>query len=150
MKNIWKERWDSCNRCFSRETLTRSCDKVSTLAHAVLTCGLEPLREDWEVLVKKLCGGGYMIYSEAPHSQDGLKGMAVRAIVQVSSRGRKKLVKLEEVRSFFPSEVEASKDYYIVKEWDRAIAMDSDSFLQQIVDKLEEAALVAEQDNEIV
>lgn len=150
MKNIWKERWDSCNRCFSRETLTRYCDKVSALAHAVLTCGLEPLREDWKVLVKKLCEGSYMIYSEVPHSQDGLKGMALRAIVQVSSRGKKKLVKLVEARSFFPSEVDASKDYYIVKEWDRAIAIDSDSFLREVVDKLEGAALKAEQNSEIV
>lgn len=150
MKNIWKERWDSCNRCFSRETLTRYSDKVSALAHAVLTCGLEPLREDWEVLVKKLCEGSYMIYSEAPHSQNGLKGMAVRAIVQVSSRGKKKLVKLVEARSFFPSEGDASKDYYIVKEWDRAIAMDSDPFLQQIMDKLEGAVQGSEQNNEFV
>lgn len=140
MKNIWKERWENCNRCFSRENLTRYSDKVSALAHAVLTCGLEPLREDWEVLVKKRCDGSYMIYSEAPHSQNGLKGMAVRAIVQVSSRGKKKLVKLVEARSFFPSEADASKDYYIVKEWDRAIAMDSDPFLQRIVYKLEGVA----------
>ena len=140
MKDIWKERWESCNRCFSRATLTCYSDKVSALAHAVLTCGLEPLREDWEVLVKKLCEESYMIYSEAPHSQDGLKGMAIRAIVQVSSRGKKKLVKLVEARSFFPSEVDASKDYYIVKEWDRAIGLDSDPFLQQVVNKLEEAA----------
>lgn len=141
MKNIWKERWDSCNHCFSRETLIRFSDKASTLAQVVLTCGLEPLRKDWEVAVEKLCEGNYMIYSEAPHSQDGLKGMAVRAIVQVSKRGKKKLVKLVEARSFFPSEVDASKDYYIVKEWDRAIGLDSDPFLQRLVDKLEKAAL---------
>lgn len=139
MKNIWKERWDNCNRCFSRETLTRFNDKVSALAQAVLICGLEPARKDWEVTVEKLCEGGYKIYSEVPHSSDGLKGMAVRAIVQVSCRGKKKFVKLVEARSFFPSETDASKDYYIVKEWDRAIAIDSDPFLQRLVAKLEGA-----------
>lgn len=142
MKSIWKERWDSCNRCFSRETLTRFSDKTSALAQVVLTCGLEPLRKDWEVTVKKLCEGSYMIYSEAPHSNDGLKGMAVRVIVQVLRRGKKKLVKLVEARSFFPSEVDASKDYYIVKEWDRAMDIDSDPFLQRLVNKLEGAALL--------
>ena len=52
MKNIWKERWDSCTKCMNRELLSRPCDKISALVHSVLVCGFEPLRKDFEVVVK--------------------------------------------------------------------------------------------------
>lgn len=139
MKNIWKERWDNCTRCMNRKVLSHPCDKISALVHGTLTCGLEPLRKDFEVAVKQVEPGVYEIYSEAPHTDGFLAGMAVKAIIRTYERRGKKYVTLSK-STFFPHTEDPAKDYYIEKEWDKGIALDSVPIFKKILKKLEDAA----------
>ena len=141
MKNIWKERWDNCTRCMGREVLKRPCDKISALVHSTLTCGLEPLRKDFEVVVEQVEPGVYEMYSEAPHTDDFLKGMAMKATIRTYERRGKKYVTLLKKSLFFPHTEDPAKDYYIVKEWDRGMAQDSVPIFERILKKLEDASM---------
>lgn len=136
MKNIWKERWDNCPRLAMKKYLTRTCDKVGALMNSVYICGVAPLRKDAESEVREVAPGLFEIRYEAPeNTEEGLKGLAVRSLVQVSKRGSKEYVKLVEARKFFPGS-EATHDYYILKEWDRAMRVEGNSTLEQIVEQM--------------
>lgn len=141
MKNIWKERWDNCAKCMNWEVLTRPCDKISALVHSTLTCGLEPLRKDFEVFVEQVGPGLYEMYSEAPHTDGFLKGMAVKATIRSYKRNGKKYVNLLRKSIFFPHAEDPTKDYYIVKEWDRGMAQDWSPIFERILKKLEAASM---------
>ena len=141
MKNIWKERWDNCTRCMGREDQKRPCDKISALVHSTLTCGLEPLRKDFEVVVEQVEPGVYEMYSEAPHTDGFLKGMAMKATIRTYERRGKKYVTLLKKSLFFPHTEDPAKDYYIVKEWDRGMAQDSVPIFERILKKLEDASM---------
>lgn len=141
MKNIWKERWDNCTKCMNWEVLTRPCDKISALVHSTLTCGLEPLRKDFEVAVEQVGPGLYEMYSEAPHTDGFLKGMAVKATIRSYKRNGKKYITLVRKSIFFPHAENPAKDYYIVKEWDRGMAQDSTPIFERILKKLEDAIM---------
>ena len=141
MKNIWKERWDNCTRCMYRESLSRPCDKISALVHSVLTCGLEPLRKGFEVVVEQMESGVYEMYSEAPHTDGFLKGMAMKATIRTYERRGKKYVVLERKSIFFPHTEGPSKDYFIEKEWDKGMALNSTPIFEKILKKLEDAAM---------
>ena len=141
MKNIWKERWDNCTRCMYRESLSRPCDKISALVHSVLTCGLEPIRKDFEVVVEQVGTGLYEMYSEAPHTDGFLKGMAMKATIRTYERKGKKYVVLERKAIFFPHTEDPARDYYIEKTWDRGMAQDSAPIFERILKKLEDAAV---------
>ena len=139
MKNIWKERWDNCTKRLNRQVLSRPCDKISALVHSTLTCGLEPLRNDFEVVVEQVEPGVYEMYSEAPHTDGFLKGMAMKATIRTYERRGKKYVVLERKSIFFPHTEHPSKDYYIEKVWDRGMAQDTTPIFEKILKKLEDA-----------
>lgn len=141
MKNIWKERWDNCTRRMYHEVLSRPCDKISALVHSVLTCGLEPLRKDFEVVVKQVEPGLYEMYSEAPHTHGFLKGMAMKATIRTYERRGKKFVTLERKAIFFPHTEDPSRDYFIEKVWDRGMAQDTVPIFERILARLEDAAV---------
>lgn len=139
MKNIWKERWDNCTKRLNRQVLSRPCDKISALVHSTLTCGLEPLRNDFEVVVEQVEPGAYEMYSEAPHTDGFLKGMAMKATIRTYERRGKKYVVLERKAIFFPHTEDPSKDYFIEKVWDRGMAQDTTPIFGRILRKLEDA-----------
>lgn len=139
MKNIWKERWDNCTRCMYREMLSRPCDKISALVHSTLTCGLEPIRKDFEVVVEQVKPGVYEMYSEAPHTDGFLKGMAMKATIRTYERRGKKYVALERKTIFFPHTEDSSRDYFIEKVWDRGMALEATPIFERIMKKLEDA-----------
>lgn len=104
--------------------------------NSVYICGVAPLRKDAESEVKEIVPGLFEIRYEAPeNTEEGLKGLAVRSLVQVSKRGGKEYVKLVEARKFFPGS-EATRDYYILEEWDRAMRVEGNSTLEQIVEQM--------------
>lgn len=139
MKSIWKERWGNCHRCLSLRTLYNYQDKVSSLTHSILLCALEPMRKDFSVDIQKK-DGLYIIYSEAPHATDTLKGVAVRSLIRTYSRGSKQYVCLDEERLFFPHLNDPSLDYYIINQWDRGMAVNSTPLLSSVMSKLISAA----------
>ena len=141
MKNIWKERWGNCTRCMYRESLSRPCDKISALVHSVLVCGFEPLRKDFEVVVKLVKPGVYEMYSEAPHTDGFLKGMAMKATIRTYERRGKKFVNLEKKAIFFPHTEDPAKDYYIEKTWDKGMAQDTVPIFERILARLKDAAV---------
>lgn len=141
MKNIWKERWDNCTRCMNRQVLSRPCDKISALVHSTLTCGLEPLRKDFEVIVEQVEPGVYEMYSEAPHTDGFLKGMAVKATIRTYERRGKKYVNLVRKAIFFPHTEDPARDYYIEKVWNSGMAQDSVPIFERILKKLEDASM---------
>lgn len=124
-----------------REVLKRPCDKISALVHSTLTCGLEPLRKDFEVVVEQVEPGVYEMYSEVPHTDGFLKGMAMKATIRTYERRGKKYVTLLKKSLFFPHTEDPAKDYYIVKEWDRGMAQDSVPIFERILKKLEDASM---------
>lgn len=141
MKNIWKERWDSCTRCMGREVLKRPCDKISALVHSTLTCGFEPLRKDFEVVVEQVEPGVYEMYSEAPHTDGFLKGMAMKATIRTYERRGKKYVTLLKKSLFFPHTEDPAKDYYLEKVWNSGMAQYSTPIFEKILKKLEDASM---------
>jgi hypothetical protein len=104
-----------------------------------LTCGLEPLRNDFEVVVEQVKSGVYEMYSEAPHTDGFLKGMAMKATIRTYERRGKKYVILERKSIFFPHTEDPSKDYYIEKVWDRGMALEWTPIFEKILKKLEDA-----------
>jgi hypothetical protein len=124
----------------NRELLSRPCDKISALVHSTLTCGLEPLRKDFEVVVEQVEPGLYEIYSEAPHTDGFLKGMAMKATIRTYERKGKKYVTLLRKAIFLPHTEDPAKDYYIEKVWDKGMAQDSAPIFERILKKLEDAA----------
>ena len=140
MKNIWKERWNNCTRRMYHEVLRRPCDKISALVHSVLTCGLEPLRKDFEVVVEQVKPGVFEMYSEAPHTDGFLKGLAMKARIQIYERRGKKYVALRRKTIFFPHTEDPSKDYFIEKVWDGGMALNTTPIFEKILKKLEDAA----------
>jgi hypothetical protein len=123
-----------------REELSRPCDKISALVHSTLTCGLEPLRRDFEIVVEQVKPGVYEMYSEAPHTDGFLKGMAMKATIRTYERRGKKYVALMRKAIFFPHTEDPNKDYYIVKMWDKGMARDTTPIFERILKKLEDAA----------
>ncbi|MBQ2982859.1 MAG: hypothetical protein IJD58_12175 [Lachnospiraceae bacterium] len=85
--------------------------------------------------------GVYEMYSEAPHTDGFLKGMAVMATIRTYERRGKKYVTLVRKSIFFPHTEDPSKDYYIVKEWDKGMAQDSAPIFERILKKLEDASM---------
>lgn len=123
-----------------RKYLTRTCDKVGALMNSVYTCGIAPLRKDAESEVREVAPGLFEIRYEAPeNTEEGLKGLAVRSLIQVSKRGSKEYVKLVEARKFFPGS-EMNHDYYILEEWDRAMRVTENKTLEGAVEHLKAAA----------
>ena len=90
--------------------------------------------------MKQVEPGVYEMYSEAPHTDGFLKGMAVKATIRIYERRGKKYVALERKAIFFPHAEDPAKDYYIEKVWDRGMALDSTPIFERILKKLEDAA----------
>lgn len=108
--------------------------------NSVYTCGIAPFRKDAESEVREVAPGLFEIRYEAPeNTEEGLKGLAVRSLIQVSKRGSKEYVKLVEVRKFFPGS-EMNHDYYILEEWDRAMRVTENKNLEEAVEHLKAAA----------
>jgi hypothetical protein len=89
--------------------------------------------------VEQVEPGVYEMYSEAPHTDDFLKGMAMKATIRTYERRGKKYVVLERKSIFFPHTEDPNKDYYIEKVWDRGMAQNTTPIFEKILKKLEEA-----------
>ena len=142
MKNIWKERWDNCNRCMMRQFATNWREIQRFLLEAAFTCGLKPCRDDAEVKVSKVSDELWEITYEAPQQEGDdkflLNGYAVRSLLRIYSRGSRQYVKLVECRQFHPHRQDSTRDYYVLKECARGSAVLPGSVEEKIVKMLTE------------
>ena len=135
--DIWKERWDSCNRCMMVLVANNYREMSQFLQEAVFTCGLKPCRDDAQVRVSKLSDELWEIVYEAPQQEGDdkwvLDGYAVRSLLRIYSRGTREYVKLVESRQFHPHRQDSTKDYYVLKECARGSAVTPGSIEEKVV-----------------
>ena len=96
MKNIYKDRFESCNTVSLRKVASKSHEVFSMLSECLYAFGMRPFRADAEVEVQDLGQGKYKIVQEAPDAGKWAEGYRSETLVHVYKRGGELFLKMVE------------------------------------------------------
>lgn len=123
MKNMWKERFENCERILVRKRASKSHEMFSVLSEAFHAFAMTPHRKDTETEVQVLGPGLYKIVQEAPNAGYWAQGYRCETIVKVYTRGKKLFVKLVESKRLRVAET-PEHDGFVVSECPRGNSAD--------------------------
>ena len=113
MKNIFKDRFNKCERVLAKKWASKEHEMWSTLVEALCAFGMRPHREDAETEVEYLGSGQYKIIQEAPTTGFWSQGYRCETIVQIYTRGTDTYFKMLESKLFRPGET-PEKDSLVI------------------------------------
>ena len=96
MKNIYKDRFEKCERVYFVTNASRSHEVFNVLSEALCAFGMKSHRADAETEIQDLGGGRYKIVQEAPTTGYWSQGYRCETIVHVYKRKGEHFLKLEE------------------------------------------------------
>ena len=115
MKNMWKERFENCDRILVRKVASKSHEMFSVLSEAFHAFAMTPHRTDTETGVLVLGPGLYKIVQEAPEAGYWAQGYRCETTVKVYTRGKSTFVKLVESKRLRVGET-PDRDGFVVSQ----------------------------------